>query len=205
MKAKELMRKTGLSWEAIASQLPNATQDTELDPALEAALLARFAQGDRGSGRRDLKPANPEPTLEEEVSRDLIELTEENKITIEDAILVSELHRVTLEYVVNVAETLTLDETVLGFLRGYVQQQRIIAAEQTGRAAAIAKHNSEKRSALDEEEAKLDQFGLAQFQERTGFSLQRFFDDQAKEEKKYQAKPKTELRNRVLAVINNGV
>ena len=204
MTVKEIMEKTGLSWEAIASQLPKGSSlDTNLDPALETALLAKFG-GDRGSGR--LKSAlPPKPETETQIKNDLTELCEENKITIADAILVSELHQVTLDYVVGVAETLELDETVLAFLRGYVQQERLLAAEQTGRAAAIAKQNKQVRDRLDIQESGLEQFGLERFQERIGFNLQQFFDQQAEEEKKYRAKAQSETMQRVLAAINNGV
>ena len=72
-------------------------------------------------------------------------------------------------------------------------------------AAAIAKQNKQVRDRLDIQESSLEQFGLECFQERTGFNVQQFFDQQAQEEKKYRAKAQSEIRKRVLAAINNGV
>lgn len=183
-----LKQRPDLTLEAIASQFPGANLDTELPEHLTQVLL----NDERGTGRKQLKSA--------QIQEDLEDFSKSGNIDSIALSTIAEYHDVSLRFVLEVAETLNLDKVEMAYLRGFVQQDEIHAAEMLGRKhSAMSKLTAEHKQLEEEREAiARNLFHKNLLESRLGISFDQIEQAAAQQEKKYQASTNP-LKNMVLA------
>ena len=192
MKVKQILeQRPDLTLEAIASQVPGITLDSELPPELTQVLLE-----ERGTGRaKQLKSA--------QIQEDLEDFSKSGKIDSIALCTIAEYHDVSLRFVLEVAETLNLYKLEMGYLRGFVQQEEIHAAEMLGRKhSAMSKLTAEHKQLAEEREAiARNLFHKNLLESRLGIKFNDIEQAAASQEKKFQASTDP-LKTMVLAQLN---